>query len=229
VNTISLLLLYRIKSPENFFLLRGNDEAAAINRMCGFFDECKRDYSTRVWEMFEWLPIAAMIDNRILCVHGGIGPDLHSLEQLRSIKRPLDMPECDLTWADPEPSCESWGQSPRFTSCIFGERPVRQLLHNLGLDAMFRAHQAIARGYQFAFEPWQGVVTIFSAPNYGGDFGNYGAVVMVDSNNQCIFKTFEPKPLAVTAALLKRPQGPKAAADAVDDFNVIVRRFGNGP
>jgi serine/threonine-protein phosphatase PP1 catalytic subunit len=184
VNTISLLLLYKIKYPENFFMLRGNHEAAPINRMYGFFDECKRDYSTRVWEkfneMFEWLPITAMIDNRILCVHGGIGPDLHSLDQLRSIKRPLDIPEagleCDLTWADPEPNCECWGQSPRYISCIFGERPVRQLLDDLGLDTMFRAHQAIARGYQFAFEPWQGVVTVFSAPNYGGELYSSTAI-----------------------------------------------------
>jgi serine/threonine-protein phosphatase PP1 catalytic subunit len=234
VNTITLLLLYKIKYPENFFLLRGNHEASQMNLMYGFFDECRANYTKGIWkkfnELFDWLPISAMIDNRILCVHGGISPDLHSLAQLRDIKRPLEIPEsgleCDLTWADPDTQCEEWGTSTRLTSYVFGDKPARRFLEDMGLDTIFRAHQAIAKGYEFPFEPWRGVLTLFSAPNYGGTFGNYGAVVTVEEDNRCTFSLFEPKHIAVIASSIKRPLTPEmAAARDQDDLGVLVRRF----
>ena len=78
------MLAYKIKFPDNFFLLRGNHECQSINRMYGFYDECKRRYSVRIWKefglCFNMLPVAAIIDDRILCMHGGLSPDLNDLE-----------------------------------------------------------------------------------------------------------------------------------------------------
>lgn len=97
LETISLLLAYKIKYPENFFLLRGNHESASINRIYGFYDECKRRYSIKLWktftECFNYLPVAALIDDRILCMHGGLSPDLTSVEQIKTIIRPTDVPD----------------------------------------------------------------------------------------------------------------------------------------
>jgi serine/threonine-protein phosphatase PP1 catalytic subunit len=237
VNTVCLLLLYKIRYPENFFLLRGNHETSQMNLMYGFLDECKGKYSKGLWKkfngLFDWLPMAAMIDNRILCVHGGIGPDLQSLDQLREIKRPLEIPEtgleCDLTWADPEPTCDSWGTSSRMTSVVFGQQPARKLLETLGLDTIFRAHQAIAKGFEFPFDPWTGVLTIFSAPNYGGTFGNAGAVVAVNSDLRCSFVVFEPKHSAILASLITRPPQPGLGDSGTDaDGDVAVKRFALG-
>lgn len=80
---------YKIKYPENFFLLRGNHECASINRIYGFYDECKRRYSTKLWktftDCFNCLPIAALIDEKIFCMHGGLSPDLQSMEQVRRV------------------------------------------------------------------------------------------------------------------------------------------------
>merc|ERR1711971_519520 len=85
LETICLLLAYKIKYPENFFLLRGNHECASINRIYGFYDECKRRYNIKLWktftDCFNCLPIAALIDEKILCMHGGLSPtfvDLNS-------------------------------------------------------------------------------------------------------------------------------------------------------
>lgn len=78
------MLAYKIKYPDNFFLLRGNHECQSINRMYGFYDECKRRYTVKIWKefgtCFNVLPAAAIVDDRILCMHGGLSPDLNDLE-----------------------------------------------------------------------------------------------------------------------------------------------------
>lgn len=100
METISLLLAYKIKYPENFFLLRGNHESASINRIYGFYDECKRRYSIKLWksftDCFNCLPVAALVDDRILCMHGGLSPDLSTLDQIKSIVRPTDVPDTGI-------------------------------------------------------------------------------------------------------------------------------------
>lgn len=84
IETVCLLMCYKIKYPENFFLLRGNHECAQINRIYGFYDECKRRYSIKLWKIFtdafNCLPVSALIDEKILCMHGGLSPELKNLE-----------------------------------------------------------------------------------------------------------------------------------------------------
>ncbi|KTF91363.1 hypothetical protein cypCar_00012553 [Cyprinus carpio] len=86
LETICLLLAYKVKYPENFFLLRGNHECASINRIYGFYDECKRRYNIKLWktftDCFNCLPVAAIVDEKIFCCHGGLSPDLQSMEQI---------------------------------------------------------------------------------------------------------------------------------------------------
>lgn len=112
LETICLLLSYKIQYPENFFILRGNHEAAGINRIYGFYDECKRRYSIKLWKIFSdtfnCLPVAALIDEKILCMHGGLSPEITSLQQIADLVRPCDVPDvglmCDLLWSDPDTS-----------------------------------------------------------------------------------------------------------------------------
>ena len=91
------MLAYKIKYPENFFLLRGNHECASINRIYGFYDECRRRYYIKLWktftDCFNWLPVAALIDEKIICMHGGLSPELSSLDQISKIIRPTDIPD----------------------------------------------------------------------------------------------------------------------------------------
>src|ERR1700710_573556 len=95
LETICLLLAYKIKYPENFFILRGNHECASINRIYGFYDECKRRYNIKLWktftDCFNCLPIAAIIDEKIFTMHGGLSPDLNSMEQIRRVMRQTDV------------------------------------------------------------------------------------------------------------------------------------------
>jgi len=155
LETICLLLAYKIKYPENFFLLRGNHECASINRIYGFYDECKRRYNIKLWktftECFNCLPVAALIDNKIFCMHGGLSPELSSMEQIKRIIRPTDVPDtgllCDLLWSDPDKDLQGWGENERGVSYIFGPEIVSVFLKKHDLDLVCRAHQVVEDGY----------------------------------------------------------------------------------
>lgn len=195
---ICLLLAYKIKYPNNFFLLRGNHECAGINRIYGFYDECKRRYSINLWkiftECFDWLPIAALIDRRILCMHGGISPDLRNLDQIRKIKRPTDVPDkgllCDLLWSDPDKNIAGWGDNDRGVSVTFGADVVDDFLEMVNIDLICRAHQVVEDGYEFFAD--KSLVTLFSAPNYCGEFENSGVIMNVDERLCCSFQVLKP-------------------------------------
>ncbi|XP_010235195.1 serine/threonine-protein phosphatase PP1 isoform X1 [Brachypodium distachyon] len=208
IETICLLLAYKIKFPDNFFLLRGNHECASINRIYGFYDECKRRFSVRLWKLFtdcfNCLPVAAVIDDKILCMHGGLSPDLDSLDRIREIQRPVDVPDqgllCDLLWSDPDRESSGWGENDRGVSFTFGADKVAEFLNKHDLDLICRAHQLLAMamameqvvedGYEFFAD--RQLVTIFSAPNYCGEFNNAGALMNVDASLLCSFQILKP-------------------------------------
>jgi serine/threonine-protein phosphatase PP1 catalytic subunit len=113
---ILLLLAYKIRYPQTFFLLRGNHESTELNKLYGFFDECKRRLSLRAWKVitdtFNCLPIAAVVGERIFCVHGGLSPQMKTLNSLNAIRRPMEILDnkmvSDLLWSDPKTTIEGW-------------------------------------------------------------------------------------------------------------------------
>ena len=159
IETICLLLAYKIKYKENFFLLRGNHECASINRIYGFYDECKRRYNVRLWktftDCFNCLPVAALIDEKILCMHGGLSPELKNMDQIRNIPRPADVPDqgilCDLLWSDPEKELDGWGENDRGVSYTFGADAVSEFLQKHDFDLICRAHQVTVLQYDVVF------------------------------------------------------------------------------
>nr|XP_007147007.1 hypothetical protein PHAVU_006G088900g [Phaseolus vulgaris]ESW19001.1 hypothetical protein PHAVU_006G088900g [Phaseolus vulgaris] len=198
LETICLLLAYKIRYPDKIFLLRGNHEEAKINRIYGFYDECKRRFNVRLWKIFtdcfNCLPVAALIDDKILCMHGGLSPELESLDQIKEIQRPTEIPDsgllCDLLWSDPDSSIEGWAESDRGVSCTFGPDVVAEFLDKNDLDLVCRGHQVVEDGYEFFAK--RRLVTIFSAPNYGGEFDNAGALLSVDDSLVCSFEILKP-------------------------------------
>ena len=194
IECISLLLAYKVKYPKNIYLLRGNHESEMINRTYGFFDECRRRYNLRTWKIFSdcfnWLPIAALVNERILCMHGGISPDLQSLNNIKQIVRPTEVPDkgllCDLLWSDPEKGAEDWASNSRGISVLFNENLVEKALDELDIDLICRAHQVVEEGYEFFAQ--RKLVTVFSAPNYCGEFDNSGAFMIVNKDLMCGFK-----------------------------------------
>ncbi|VDM45211.1 unnamed protein product [Toxocara canis] len=196
---ICLMFCYKIKYPNNFFLLRGNHECNTVNRVYGFYDECVRRYnSQRLWQafqdVFEVMPFTACVGDRILCMHGGISPLLKDFEQLRNIPRPSEpispSLEMDLLWSDPVVGISGYAPNLRGASYGFGEDVLLQTCNRLGVDMVARAHQVVQDGYEFFGN--RRLVTVFSAPHYCGQFDNAAAIMYVDDDLVCSFQILRP-------------------------------------
>lgn len=149
-----------------------------------------------------------------MCMHGGLSPDLQTMEQIRRVMRPTDVPDtgkgrensskkkiremfeliiitligllCDLLWSDPDKDITGWSENDRGVSFTFGADIVSRFLQKHDLDLICRAHQVVEDGYEF-FAKRQ-LVTLFSAPNYCGEFDNAGAMMSVDESLMCSFQ-----------------------------------------
>jgi len=197
---ILLLLCLKIKYPSRIFLLRGNHESEDINRMYGFYDECKRKVSLRIYKkfcnLFNILPITALVGEKILCMHGGLAYDLKNLDQLKTIKRPTQIPDagllCDLVWSDPDdslyfPFCTN---KERGISVCFSKKAVEEFTEKNDLDLICRAHQVVEEGFQFFAN--MKLITVFTAPNYMDEFDNNGAILEVNENMICSLHVLKP-------------------------------------
>jgi diadenosine tetraphosphatase ApaH/serine/threonine PP2A family protein phosphatase len=199
VETLVVLLWHKIRHPEKIYLLRGNHESSSLTKQYGFFDDCKRKYSVKMWkafvELFNCLPAAGLVEDAALCMHGGISRELTSLDDINKIERPCDVGDtgllCDLLWADPESGLSDWAPNDRGVSFVFGENALKKKLRDLDLDMVIRAHQVMDHGYEFF--AGRSLVTVFSASNYCGEFTNCGAVLKMDENLKCSFQVFKPK------------------------------------
>jgi serine/threonine-protein phosphatase PP1 catalytic subunit len=180
------------------YLLRGNHESSVTNRIYGFYDECKRRYNVRLWrnftELFNYLPVAALIDEKILCMHGGLSPDLKNFNSITEISRPTEIPDtgllCDLLWSDPDKEVLDFEENDRGVSVVFGEKIVQEFNKKNDLDLIIRAHQVVDDGYEFFAQ--RQLITIFSAPNYCGEFDNSAGIMIIDEALTCSLKVLRP-------------------------------------
>eukprot|EP00935_MAST-01C_sp_MAST-1C-sp1_P002670 g2670.t1 len=169
-------------------------------KVYGFYDECQRKYgSPNVWkyftDLFDFLPLAALIENSIFCPHGGLSPSIDSLDHIMTLDRlqeiPHEGPICDLMWSDPDER-DGWGISPRGAGYTFGQDITEQFNHNNGLKLIIRAHQLVMEGY--GWHHGSALVTIFSAPNYCYRCGNQAAIIEICDNMGYNILRFDPAP-----------------------------------
>jgi len=201
VETFQYLLCLKLKYPGNITLLRGNHESRQITLVYGFFDEIVRKYGNpNPWkyctDVFDYLGLAALIEGKVLCIHGGLSPDIKTLDNIRTIERkveiPHDGPFCDLMWSDPE-DIETWQMSPRGAGWLFGSKVTKEFNHLNGLDLVARAHQLVQEGYKFWF-PEESLVTVWSAPNYYYRCGNVASIMTINEELEREFKIFNSVP-----------------------------------
>jgi len=205
LEVILLLFSYKIMYPNDIILLRGNHETEDISKIYGFFDECKRRYSIKIWKefqnVFDYMSCSATVGKTIsnpliFACHGGISKHLKYISEINRIKKPTKIEDagllCDLVWADPHDDNEStldFAESDRGISYTFSKNVLKNFLKLNNLELVARAHQVVEDGYEF-FGNRQ-LVTIFSASNYCGEFDNKGGIMEINENNNCSFTIFE--------------------------------------
>ncbi|KAF8498226.1 Metallo-dependent phosphatase [Russula emetica] len=198
LETVSLLLALKARYPDKISLLRGNHESRQITQVYGFYEECQQKYgSASVWKaccsVFDYLNLAAIIDGEVLCVHGGLSPDIRTLDQIRVLSRAQEIPHegafCDLMWSDPD-DVENWGVSPRGAGWLFGGSVTREFNHVNSLSLIARAHQLVQEGYKYMFD--EALATVWSAPNYCYRCGNMAAILIVRENGTRSFTVYGP-------------------------------------
>jgi len=235
IRTICLCWLLKLRYPDRMFLLRGNHECRSITQCYGFYDECVMLFgNTLVWSAFmrafDCLPLTAMIEGRIFCTHAGLSPNLSTLDDIRQLDRfrevPHDGPICDLLWSDPWEH-PGWSFSYRGAGYQFGQDISEQFNHENGADFIARAHHVVMEGYEWHHD--RNVVTVFSAPNYGGQVGNLGAFMCIDEHFECNFTTLPNAStqgeLDVTPSLEVDASAQKESV-AVDDQRLPVHFYG---
>jgi serine/threonine-protein phosphatase 6 catalytic subunit len=197
LETFTRLLTLKVKYPDRIVLLRGNHETRQITQVYGFYDECQQKYgNANAWryctEVFDLLNVAAVIDGKTFCVHGGLSPDVPHLDQIRMIDRNQEIPHegafCDLVWSDPD-EVEAWAMSPRGAGYIFGAKVTSEFNALNGLELICRAHQLVQEGHKYMF-PEENLVTVWSAPNYCYRCGNVASILAFDGAGGRTEKTF---------------------------------------
>jgi serine/threonine-protein phosphatase PP1-1 len=201
LETFTLLMCLKAKYPDQIVLVRGNHESRQITQVYGFYEECQQKYgNASVWKacchVFDFLVLAAIVDGEILCVHGGLSPEIRTIDQIRVVARAQEIPHegafCDLVWSDPE-DIDTWAVSPRGAGWLFGNKVATEFNHVNGLKLIARAHQLVNEGYKYHF-PQNSVVTVWSAPNYCYRCGNVASIMTVDKDLNPKFSIFSAVP-----------------------------------
>jgi len=201
LETFTRLLTLKAKYPNRVVLLRGNHETRQITQAYGFYDECQAKYgNANAWKycckVFDLLSIAALIDGQILCVHGGLSPDVPTVDQIRTIERNQEIPHegafCDLVWSDPD-DIDTWAISPRGAGFLFGGKVTEEFIKVNGLQLVCRAHQLVQEGLSYMFKN-DILATVWSAPNYCYRCGNVAAILSFDTNLNREAKYFDAVP-----------------------------------
>ncbi|CAH8637404.1 unnamed protein product [Schistosoma margrebowiei] len=205
IECVLYLWALKILHPTTFYLLRGNHECRHLTEYFTFKQECKIKYTEEVYEAcmeaFDCLPLAALMNQQFLCVHGGLSPEIHTLDDIRRIDRYREPPAfgsmCDLLWSDPledfgsEKSLDHFSHNcVRGCSFFFSYDACCDFLQTNSLLSIIRAHEAQDAGYRMYRKNqatnFPSLITIFSAPNYLDVYNNKAAILKYENNTMNI-------------------------------------------
>jgi diadenosine tetraphosphatase ApaH/serine/threonine PP2A family protein phosphatase len=179
----------KLEFPQSIYLLRGNHESRQVSNRYGFYHEIILNYGhAGLWMMcndvFDLLPIAALVDHDVFCVHGGLSPKIPMVEKISLLDRQVEIPQtgplADLCWSDPE-NVTTWRENTRGAGYLFGKQETMKFTRINRLEFVARSHQLAQDGFAkyFGDGPVREyrLITIWSAPNYSYKYGNDASVM----------------------------------------------------
>ena len=199
IECILLVFLFKIIWSDRVFIIRGNHEFEFLCAQCGFLSQLVEEYpASNLMEAFlcafSQMPLAAVVDGTVFCVHGGLGPKMSGLAQMGELQRPITGFGNDvldsMLWSDPSADVEGFVPSNRGTGYLFGADAVRAFLVANKLKCIVRGHECVAEGCQRNFDGT--CITVFSASNYCGLVGNESAVLEITGNGENVERRFPP-------------------------------------
>lgn len=219
IEVITFLLAFAIQYPSQVFLLRGNHECESINEMYGFHDQVTSRYSERLWRefnrVFTYLPLAAVISDRIFCVHGGLSPDLVTLKDVESLSPPIrdtyQQMIFDMLWSDPDDYVLGFFGCQYGRSIVYGPSAVEGFLARNNLTTILRAHESINSGCQALMKGK--VITVFSSSGYGSA-DSLAGYVRVQSDLEITMMTLPPFPRVPRQAMTFTPMTGKPITES---------------
>lgn len=196
------LYAYKWLMPHALFINRGNHETDDMNKVYGFEGECKAKYNERVFklfsESFSLLPLAALVQEKYLVLHGGLfSDDKVKLDDLRNINRHKKKQPgheglmMEMLWTDPQ-TAPGRGPSKRGVGLQFGPDITKRFCDNNNLTAIIRSHEVRQDGYEVEHDGR--CITVFSAPNYCDSQGNDGAFIRIDGRGEMKYTRFKASP-----------------------------------
>jgi protein phosphatase len=184
IEVVLVLVILKCVHPRQVYCIRGNHEFSNVNSEYGFKEEVESRYpDSSLWgdfnDLFSIFPLAILLDRRYVCLHGGIGPNVPSIQSIRKVPMPLASYEnypavCQIVWSDPSDTTTDFLISPRGSGYIFGSVALLQFLQKSKCQTLVRAHETVQYGAK-RFCSDLGV-TVFSSSNYMGR-GNSGAFI----------------------------------------------------
>ncbi|KAK8894167.1 hypothetical protein M9Y10_022600 [Tritrichomonas musculus] len=199
IEIISFVFVLKILFPKNIFIIRGNHEFRTTTINGGLMVEINRLYPrSSIFETlidtFQYIPLAAKIGEKILCLHGGLSPGFTATSQISQLERPISNYEnpvvCGLLWSDPSEKTDFFMPSPRGTGFLFGQKALFKFLKYNHLSMIIRGHECTKEGFSAKFD--NRILTVFSASNYCGVTGNQASVIVIEKDLTTIARFFSP-------------------------------------
>ncbi|OHT17456.1 Ser/Thr protein phosphatase [Tritrichomonas foetus] len=203
VEVIMLLCALKLKFPDSFYMIRGNHESMNITQIYGFQQEMQVKYrSESLYQefapLFNSIPLAAIIDDTVFCVHGGLSQYAMDISVIEKINRFTEIPTsgalCELLWNDPSPDNGRITESSRNAGVRFGGAITNEFCQKNNITLVVRAHQVMKEGVEYFHN--KKVLTVFSAPNYEPRIGNKAGILVLDEKldqHLIKFKSAPPK------------------------------------